>query len=184
MDVRFYPFRHICPHILYTKSWTHSLILFPIIWGTDVFQLEGFKCMLDPNEVTFCASLGGASDSTGPHTLIYFPWYIAQKGFLKASEKHIINLLLLLAYAFVLYLEIWELYFIFVFPSAWNENSEQIFIECKKKNSRKEGKSRGRKEEINTPFPFFLKFPFEYSFPLLVSGPWVWLGIESYATCY
>jgi hypothetical protein len=63
------------------------------------------------------------------------------------------------------------LYFIFVFPSAWNENSEQIFIECKKKNSRKEGKSRGRKEEINTPFPFFLKFPFEYSFPLLVSGP-------------
>jgi hypothetical protein len=47
------------------------------------------------------------------------------------------------------------LYFIFVFPSAWNENSEQIFIECKKKNSRKEGKSRGRKEEIIHHFPSF-----------------------------
>lgn len=65
--------QHIYSHILYTNPETHCLFLFPIIWETDVFQIEGFKRMLTLHEVTFFASLKRDPDSTIPHTHIYFP---------------------------------------------------------------------------------------------------------------
>lgn len=104
------------PHRLCTNPSTHSLMLFPIIQGTHVFRIDGFKYTLALNSVAFLTSLGRESDSTIPCTRIYPPWCAPQKGFLKAPERHIINPLCLLSYGFVFYSEIRQFCFIFVFP--------------------------------------------------------------------
>lgn len=56
--------------------------------------------MLALNSATLSAHLGEAPNSTIPYTLLDFPGHISWRGLLKASEKHIINLVLLLFLGF------------------------------------------------------------------------------------